>query len=173
MEEVAELLNVEEETLDDIRHGKYMTFKVGKDVYGIELKYVNEIIQMQPIAPIPEVEHFIKGLINLRGKITPVIDVADRFGKDAFEYNDRTCIIVIEVRNVEVGLIIETIAEVVSIDEKDILPPPNINHTAMQNKFIRGIGKVGEEVKLLLDPIKLLSDDALNFLDKQENDEEE
>ena len=107
MEEVAELLNVEEETLDDIRHGKYMTFKVGKDVYGIELKYVNEIIQMQPIAPIPEVEHFIKGLINLRGKITPVIDVADRFGKDAFEYNDRTCIIVIDYfyKSLEICLI--------------------------------------------------------------------
>ena len=78
MEENLEELELEQQ---DIRLGKYMTFSVGNDVFGIELKYVNEIIQMQPVAPIPEVEHFIKGLINLRGKIIPVIDVADRFGK--------------------------------------------------------------------------------------------
>ena len=100
MEENLEELDMEQE---DIRHGKYMTFCIGSDVFGIELKYVNEIIQMQMIAPIPEVEHFIKGLINLRGKIIPVIDVADRFGKQAFEYNDRTCIIVVDVQNVVVG----------------------------------------------------------------------
>ena len=170
MEENLEELELEQQ---DIRLGKYMTFSVGNDVFGIELKYVNEIIQMQPVAPIPEVEHFIKGLINLRGKIIPVIDVADRFGKEAFTYNDRTCIIVVEVHGVEVGLIIENIAEVVSIDEEDILPPPNNNRGTAQSKLIRGIGKIGDSVKLLLDPVKLLSDDALDFLDRQENDEEE
>ena len=164
---------VYEEELEDIRQGKYMTFQVGADFFGIELKYVNEIIQMQPVTPIPEVEHFIKGLINLRGKIIPVIDVADRFGKESFEYNDRTCVIVIEVKGIEVGLIIENIAEVVSIEEENILPPPTVGHNASQGKFIHGIGKIGEEVKLLLDPVKLLSDDALDFLDKQEAEEEE
>ncbi len=171
MEEQAVMPGEEEQ--EDIRQGKYMTFQVGTDVFGIELKYVNEIIQMQPVAPIPEVEHYIKGLINLRGKIVPVIDVADRFGKDSFEYTDRTCVIVVEVKNVEVGLIIENIAEVVSIEEEDILPPPASRHNAVQNKFISGIGKIGEEVKLLLDPVKLLSDDALDFMDRQEEDEEE
>lgn len=158
---------------EDIRQGKYMTFQVGSDVYGIELQYVNEIIQMQPVTPIPEVEHFIKGLINLRGKIIPVIDVADRFEKDKFVYNDRTCIIVIEVKSVEVGLIIENIAEVVSIEANNILPPPIINHNGGQNKYVRGIGKEGEGVILLLDPVKLLSDDALDFIDKLENEDEE
>ena len=123
-EKLQDLETLEQE---DIRQGKYMTFCIGSDVFGIELKYVNEIIQMQQIAPIPEVEHFIKGLINLRGKIIPVIDVADRFGKQLFEYNDRTCIIVIDVQNVVVGLIVETISEVVSIEEEDILPPPNVS----------------------------------------------
>lgn len=170
MEENLEELDLEQE---DIRHGKYMTFCIGSDVFGIELKYVNEIIQMQMIAPIPEVEHFIKGLINLRGKIIPVIDVADRFGKQAFEYNDRTCIIVVDVQNVVVGLIVETISEVVSIEEEEILPPPNASKANAQAKFIRGIGKVGDSVKLLLDPIKLLSDNSLEFTDKQEEDEEE
>ena len=176
MEEIMDevlVVPTDEEELEDIRQGKYMTFQVGTDVFGIELKYVNEIIQMQPVTPIPEVEHFIKGLINLRGKIIPVIDVADRFGKESFEYNDRTCVIVIEVKNIEVGLIIENIAEVVSIEEEDILPPPTVGHGSIQNKFVRGIGKIGENVKLLLDPVKLLSDDALDFLDKQETEEDE
>ncbi len=173
MEEKVQDIDIELEEQEDIRQGKYMTFKVGKEVFGVELKYVNEIIQMQTIAPIPDVEHFIKGLINLRGKIIPVIDVADRFGKESFEYNDRTCIIVIEVSTIEVGLIIENIAEVVSIDEGDILPPPNIPHSDSQEKFVKGIGKIGDDVKLLLDPIKLLSDDALDFMNNQENEEEE
>lgn len=168
-----QLTTAAEEESEDIRQGKYMTFQVGTDHFGIELKYVNEIIQMQPVTPIPEVEDFIKGLVNLRGKIIPVIDVADRFGKDSFEYNDRTCIIVIEVKGVEVGLIIENIAEVVSIEEEDILPPPTTGHNSMQNKFIHGIGKIGESVKLLLDPVKLLSDDALDFIDRQDVEEEE
>lgn len=158
---------------EDIRQGKYMTFCIGTDVFGIELKYVNEIIQMQPVAPIPEVEHFVKGLINLRGKIVPVIDVADRFGKPAFEYNDRTCIIVVDVQNVVVGLIVETISEVVSIEAEDILPPPNASKANAQAKFISGIGKVGDNVKLLLDPVKLLSDHSLDFANNQEEDEEE
>lgn len=174
MEELIEELEREEaEESEDIRQGKYMTFQLGQDVYGIELKYVNEILQVQPITPIPEVEPFIKGLINLRGKIIPVIDVAERFGKESFTYNDRTCVIVIEVKSVEVGLIIENIAEVVSIREEDILPPPTINHANMQSKFIRGIGKIDGTVKLLLDPVKLLSDDSLEFLEKKDNEEEE
>ncbi len=176
MEENTEELMIadtSDEEAEDIRQGKYMTFQVGQEVFGIELKYVNEIIQMQPVTPIPEVEHYIKGLINLRGKIIPVIDVADRFEKEAFAYTDRTCVIVIEVKSIEVGLIIENIAEVVSIEEEDILPPPTIGHGSMQDKFVHGIGKVGESVKLLLDPVKLLSDDALDFLDKQEMEEDE
>lgn len=174
MEEFIEELELEDlEEKEDIRQGKYMTFQLEQDVFGIELKYVNEILQIQPITPIPEVEPFIKGLINLRGKIIPVIDVAERFGKGSFCYNDRTCVIVIEVKEVEVGLIIENIAEVVSIKEEDILPPPSINHASTQSKFIRGIGKVDGTVKLLLDPVKLLSDDSLAFLEKKDNDEED
>lgn len=153
---------------------KYMTFRIGEDVFGIEIKYVSEIIQMQSVTPIPEVEHFIKGLINLRGKIIPVIDVAERFGKSRKPYNDRTCIIVIGIKGIEVGLIVENIAEVVSIEEGNILPPPSTGHAdSEKNRFISGIGKVDGDVKLLLDPVKILSDDSLDFLDKQENEEEE
>ncbi|MDE7478691.1 MAG: chemotaxis protein CheW [Lachnospiraceae bacterium] len=170
MEEKTEELEAVDQ--EDNWLGKYMTFCIGSDVFGIELKYVNEIIPMQQIAPIPEVEHFIKGLINLRGKIIPIIDVADRFGKEPFEYNDRTCIIVVDVQGVVVGLIVQTISEVVSIEEDDILPPPNVSKANAQAKFIRGIGKIGDNVKLLLDPVKLLSDNSLDFVDKQEEEEE-
>lgn len=173
MEENLEQLELGADEQADTRQGMYMTFGVGTDIFGIELKYVNEIIQMQPIAPIPEVEHFIKGLINLRGKIIPVIDAADRLGKEPFAYNDRTCIIVLEVQNVVVGLITEKISEVVMIEEEDILPPPTTSKGYINGKFIRGIGKVGDSVKLLLDPVKLLSDNTRDFAENSEDDEEE
>lgn len=170
MEENMEGLELDQQ--EDTRQGKYMTFRIGNDVFGIELKYVSEIIPMQYAAPVPEVEHYIKGLINLRGKIVPVIDVAERFGKEPFEYNDRTCIIVIEVQKVVVGLIIEMISEVVSIEEEDILPPPKSIKSATQDKFISGIGKVGDSIKLLLDPVKLLSDNSLDFANEDEDEDE-
>ena len=157
----------------DTQKGKYMTFKSGHEYFGLGIQYVQQIIQYQAVTTIPDTEDYIKGLINLRGKIIPVIDVADRFGKQLFEYNDRTCIIVIDVQNVVVGLIVETISEVVSIEEEDILPPPNVSKANAQAKFIRGIGKIGDHVKLLLDPVKLLSDNSLDFAEKQEEDEEE
>lgn len=148
-----ELLEQED---DSARQNMFMTFKCGKESFGIEIKYVEEIIQFQAITPVPEVESYIKGLINLRGKIVPVIDVRMRFGQEPLPYTDRTCIIVITVKNVTVGLIIESIAKVVTIDSGNILPPPTLSHGAEQNKYVYGIGKIGDEVKLLLNPEKLI-----------------
>ena len=100
---------------------KYVTFKSGNEFFGLKIEYVNEIIVFQEITEIPESEDYVKGLINLRGKIIPVIDVRLRFKQEPFEYNDRTCIIVINVRDLVVGLIVEKIAEVVEITEENIL----------------------------------------------------
>ena len=137
-----------------------MTFKSGSEYFGLKVRYVSEIIQFQAITAIPETEDFIKGLINLRGKVIPVIDVRMRFKQQPIEYNDRTCIIVLNVRSMLVGLIVEKIAEVVDIEEKDILPPPEIGKSdRTQNQYVYGIGKVGDTVKLLLDPVRLLNDD--------------
>ena len=163
---------------DDAQKGKFMTFRCGKESFAIEIKYVTEIIGIQNITAIPEVADYIKGLINLRGKIIPVIDVTIRFRKPPFEYTDRTCIIVINVKGTEVGLIIENIAEVVNIEEKDILPPPTIGPSQEQNKYVYGIGKVENSVKLLLDPEKLIKEEELTNLEKiaestQEESEEE
>lgn len=150
----------------DVQKGKYMTFKSGSEYFGLEIQYVEQIIQFQTITAIPETEDYIKGLINLRGKVIPVVDVRLRFRQEPLEYNDRTCIIVINVKGVTVGLIVEQIAEVVEIREENILPPPTIGRGAVQNKYVYGIGKVGDTVKLLLDPDKLLNDEDLSVAEQ-------
>ena len=175
MDEMSEMKKHAEET-QDISHdansekGKYMTFKSGNEYFGLKIQYVSEIIQFQTITAIPETEDYIKGLINLRGKVIPVIDVRLRFKQQPFEYNDRTCIIVINVKSMLVGLIVEKIAEVVDIKEENILPPPKIGRNdKTHNKYVYGIGKVGDSVKLLLDPDKLLNDEDLTIVE-QAND---
>ena len=151
----------------DAQKDKYMTFRSGNEYFGLKIQYVSEIIPFQAITAIPETEDYIKGLINLRGKIIPVIDICLRFKQEPFEYNDRTCIVVINVQSTVVGLIIENIAEVVEIQEENILPPPSIGRSdRVQNKYVYGIGKVGDSVKLLLDPDKLLNDEDLSLADQ-------
>lgn len=180
MEERSELKRQVEESAaskeGDTQKGKYMTFKSGNEYFGLEIQYVNEIIQLQAITAIPETEDYIKGLINLRGKVIPVVDVRLRFKQEPFEYNDRTCIIVINIKSMMVGLIVEKIAEVVEIKDDNILPPPSVGRAdRVQNKYVYGIGKVGDTVKLLLDPDKLLNDEDLSVVEQaneMNNDEE-
>jgi len=156
--------------VQDTQGSKYMTFKSGNEYFGLKIQYVTEIIGFQTVTAIPETEDYIKGLINLRGKIIPVIDVRLRFKQEPFEYNDRTCIIVINVKSTTVGLIVEKIAEVVEIKEEDILPPPKIGRAdKQQNKYVYGIGKVEDSVKLLLDPDKLLNDEDLSIIEQVNN----
>lgn len=143
----------------DTQEGKYMTFKSGSEYFGLAIQYVQQIIQFQSITKIPETEDYIKGLINLRGRIVPVVDVRLRFKQGECEYNDKTCILVITVKDTTVGLIVEQIAEVAEIKEENILPPPSIGRNDKgHSKYVYGIGKVGNSVKLLLDPEKLLYD---------------
>lgn len=154
----------------DVQKGMYMTFKSGNEYFGLKIQYVSEIIQFQAITAIPETEDYIKGLINLRGKVIPVIDVRLRFRQEPFEYDDRTCIIVLNVRSMLIGLIVEQIAEVVNIAEDSILPPPTIGRTdKAHSKYVYGIGKVGNSVKLLLDPDKLLNDDDLTAVEQTDD----
>ena len=150
----------------DTQKGKYVTFKSGNEYFGLKIQYVNEIIVFQEITKIPESEDYIKGLINLRGKIIPVIDVRLRFKQEPFEYTDRTCIIVVNVKSITVGLIVEKIAEVVEIPEENVIPSPSVGKAdKSQNKYVYAIGKVGEQVKLLLDPDRLLNDEEITALD--------
>lgn len=152
---------------------KYVTFMSKNEYFGLKIEYVNEIIVLQEITAIPESEEYIKGLINLRGKIIPVIDVRLRFRQEPFDYNDRTCIIVINVQSTVVGLIVERIAEVVEIPEENLLPSPSIGHgDKMKDRYVYAIGKVGESVKLLLDPDKLLNDDDLSMVEQASEEAE-
>ena len=147
-----------EELAEDTQKDKYLTFCLGSEDYGIEISFVTEIIGIQAITQVPELPDYVKGIINLRGKIIPVVDVRLRFKKPALEYNDRTCIIVIDVGDISIGLIVDTVAEVLTIPEQEIVPPPDTK-MGFHNRYIRGIGKVDNEVKLLLDCDKLLNNE--------------
>jgi purine-binding chemotaxis protein CheW len=153
-----ELMVQQEESQKD----KFLTFTLGKEYYGIEIKYVTEIIGIQPITEVPELPEYIRGIVNLRGKIIPVMDVRLRFKKEFKEYNDRTCVIVIDAENILIGLIVDSVSEVLSIPSVDIVAPPDLNHTG--NKYIKGIGKIGSDVKLILDCEKLLSEELMDSL---------
>lgn len=155
-----DLLEFEEDTQKD----KYLTFGLGKDEFGIEIKYVREIIGIQPISEVPEVPDFIRGIINLRGKIIPVMDVRTRFKKEVIAYNDRTCIIVVDIHDNSMGLIVDKVLEVLSIAEAEIVPPPEYR-AGTQNKYIKSIGKSADGVKLILDCEKLLEADELEFVE--------
>jgi purine-binding chemotaxis protein CheW len=152
------MINNEVEIEEDTQKDKYLIFIIDKEKYGIEIKYVIEIIGIQTITKVPELDDYIKGIINLRGKIIPVMDVRIRFKKEAMEYDDRTCIIVVDIGDLTVGLIVDRVSEVVNIsDDQVVLPPATSKNT--KNKYINGIGKIGEEVRLLIDCNKLLKDD--------------
>ncbi len=150
---------------EDTQKGRYLTFSLGKESYGIEIQYVTEIIGIQTITEVPELPPYVKGIINLRGKIIPVIDVRLRFKKEPKDYNDRTCIIVIDIMELSIGLIVDNVSEVLNIPDQDIETPPQMNGVN-SNLFIKNIGKVGNDVKLLLDCEKLLSDDEVEDLCK-------
>lgn len=144
---------------EDTQRNKFLTFSLGSEFYGIEIKYVMEIIGMHVITEIPEMPEYIRGIINLRGKIIPVMDVRLRFNKEFKEYYDRTCIVVIEVKDVSIGLIVDSVSEVLNIQDENIVPPPDISKS--NNRYIKGIGKTGNDVKLILDCEKLLNDEEI------------
>jgi len=149
---------------EDTQKGRYLTFTLGGESYGIEIQYVIEIIGTQPITEVPELPTYIRGIINLRGKIVPVMDVRLRFKKQFKEYNDRTCIIVIDIKESSIGLIVDSVSEVISIPESDIVEPPEISKSG--NNYVKGIGKISGEVKLLLDCDRMLNDEDTEIINK-------
>lgn len=141
--------------IDESFLSKYLTFSVGDEVYGIETQHIDDIQKIMPVTDLPGMPHYIKGVINLRSKIVPVIDIRLRFGKESVEYNDRTCIIVVDIDSMQVGIIVDTVVGVPNISEDDIMPPPrDLNH----NDYVKGIGKLSVGVVLLLDCFKLIND---------------
>lgn len=142
--------------VEDTMKGRYLTFILGQEQYGLEIRAVIEIIGMQNITVVPDLPDYMKGVINLRGKIIPVIDVRMKFKKPIVDYNDRTCIIIMEIGDMPVGLIVDKVADVLNIPDENIVPPPD-GKTGFSNRYVKGIGKVGNDVKLLIDSDKFLS----------------
>lgn len=157
---MADILVNSNELEEDTQKDRFLTFNLDRESYGIEIQYITEIIGIQTITSIPELPDYVKGIINLRGKIIPVMDVRLRFKKEPLEYNDRTCIIVIDIKELSIGLIVDSVAEVITIPVEDIVEPPKVNKD-VQNRYIKSIGKVGNDVKLLLDCDRLLTEDEV------------
>lgn len=138
--------------------GKVMTFNIGEQVYGIEIQYVTEIIGVQRITKVPHVPNYIKGIINVRSKVVPIIDIRTRFGKPEIPYTSRTCIITLTFNDISVGIIVDSVADVEDIHTGDISATPqnkNVNENDFIQYMIRG---ENDSTKLILDVAKLLDE---------------
>lgn len=155
-EELNAALAMEEE-LEDTQEGKFLTFSMGNEEYGIAIRNVTEIIGIQNITDLPDMPGYVKGVINLRGKVIPVLDVRLRFALKERAYDERTCIIVVSINEMAVGLIVDSVSEVIDIPAENIEPSPKVKK-GEASRFIQGLGKVNEEVKILLDIQNLLFD---------------
>ena len=132
---------------------KYLTFQVDKEVYGFDINYIIDINRIQEITLVPQQDAFVKGVINLRGQIIPVIEIRSRFGKVFREYDDRTCIIVMNLEEFTVGVIVDTVLEVVSVDKQEITSQKNFDK---KSRFVHGITKSNGHMITLMDIEKLL-----------------
>ena len=135
----------EEDTLND----KYLTFLLGEEEFGIEIKYVLEIIKIQAITDMPEVENHVKGYVDLRGNIIQVNDMRLMLGKEEKEYDDKTCIIVMDIDGHTVGFIVDSVSEVLSISKDNLNQPASIN--GREHRFIKSIARINETIKLIID----------------------
>lgn len=136
------------------RAGKYLTFFLAGEEYGLEILKVSEIIGMQPITRVPRMPEFVRGVINLRGKVIPITDLRRKFGMDSDGQED-SCIIVVQMKGVQTGIVVDRVSEVVAIAEADIEDAPSFG-AGIRTEFLLGIGKAGGRVKLLLDIDKVL-----------------
>ena len=155
-----------EEHEDSLRD-RFITFQIGQETYGIEIRYVTEIVGIQQSVEIPQSPYYIKGIINLRGKIIPVMDVRLRFSKDQKEYDDRTCIIVADFSGVSVGLIVDSVSEVLALEKENILEIQS--GVGIHNRYVKCIGRIGGNIILLLDCGKLINGDELEALSEVYN----
>ena len=136
---------------EDVMEGKYLTFLVGDVGYGIEISYVVEIISVQDITLVPHTHAYVKGIINLRGTVVPVIDMGMRFGGEAVVYTDQTCIIVLSMDDMSVGILVDGVQDVTDIDDANIQDPPTTTGNSIKNNFIKAVGVSAGDVKQLID----------------------
>ncbi|MBW1806250.1 MAG: purine-binding chemotaxis protein CheW [Deltaproteobacteria bacterium] len=148
------------------REGKYLTFILADEEYGISIMKIQEIIGMMPITFVPQTPDFVKGVMNLRGRVIPVVDLRLRFGMEAIDYSDRTCIIVVELEGrsgtILMGIVVDSISEVLKIKGDDIEDTPTFG-TKLNTEYIYGMAKVEEIVKILLDIDRVFSAEEIAF----------
>lgn len=146
------------------KEGKYLTFALGNEEYGLEILKVREIIGMMDITPVPNVPSYVKGVINLRGKVIPVVGLRSKFGMESVGYTERTCIIVVDVqvegRPMLVGIVVDAVSEVLNITKEEIENTPHFG-SGLDIEYIVGIAKIKGKVKILLDIDKVLRDGGL------------
>ena len=152
-----------------ITTGKYLTFTLKEEEYGIGILKVKEIIGMMPVTSVPRTPEFVKGVINLRGKVIPVVDLRLKFSMESIDYTDRTCIIVVEIDSeaatVLIGIVVDAVSEVLNIKEDEIEDAPQFG-TALDTNYILGMAKMEGGVKILLDIDQVLSQEEVTQLEK-------
>ncbi len=148
--------------------GKYLTFELGAEIYGLEILKVQEIMGMMGVTQVPRTPDFVRGVINLRGKVIPVMDLRLKFCMEKIEDTERTCIIVVQVDSedsqITMGIIVDEVSEVLDISTEQIEPPPSFG-TQVETDFIMGMGKIEEHVVILLDVDKVLSSGEVGVID--------
>jgi len=152
------------------REGKYLTFSLAGEEYGIGILKVKEIIGMMSITHVPQTPVYVKGVVNLRGKVIPVVDLRLKFGIDAIEYTERTCIIVVEIghndKTVSMGIVVDSVSEVLNIKSGEIEDTPSFG-TKLKTGFILGMAKTGSSVKILLDIDLVLTDQEMAEIEEK------
>ena len=168
----AEEMELDDDLYDDedTQKDKFLTFHLAGEDYGIEIAHVTEIIGIQKITDVPDMPAFVKGVINLRGNVIPVMDVRLRFNIEERAYDERTCIIVVEVDGTSVGLVVDQVSEVADIPENNIEPAPQTGKSS-SSRFIKGMGKINDEVKILLRVEQLLLDEEGKEVTDQQSQE--
>ncbi len=149
------------------KEGKYLTFALAHEEYGLEILKVREIIGYIDVTAVPQTPHYVKGVINLRGQVIPVVDLRAKFGMETTDVTDETCIIVVEIRCADrtssTGIIVDRVQEVLDIAGQNIEDAPQFD-ASVDTSFILGMGKVGDAVKILLDIDKVLAGESLDGL---------
>ena len=140
--------------------GKYLTFRLGDEEYGLEILKVQEIIGTMDITPVPGTPPFVRGVLNLRGKVIPIVDLRLKIGMEAAAQTDETCTIVVQARGVQMGTVVDKVSEVLNIASEDIEETPSFG-AQVNTDYILGIGKLAGRVRLLLDIDRVLVDDDL------------
>ena len=147
------------------REGKFLTFELGEEEYGVEILTVREIIGVMSITTVPQTPDYMKGVINLRGKVIPVIDLRLKFTMEEREHTQETCIIVVEVNNTLIGIVVDNVSEVLEIKKEEIEAAPSFGQS-IDTKFIMGLGKAKKKIIILLDIEKVLSSEELKMVEQ-------